>query len=71
MTSLSDLPRDEWERRFAEHMIVKAGFTHFDDGESVESYAKRIAPSYWEDAESRGEGPEDSADADMSYWGEQ
>jgi hypothetical protein len=61
---------DEFCRRFKARMIERAGET-FDDGSSIADYADEIAPSYFE--EERGpmtETPEDCADADMSYWGE-
>jgi hypothetical protein len=44
--------------------------SHFDDGESIADYADEIAPSYWETPWQREMGPEECADADISYWGE-
>ena len=38
----------------------------FDDGESADD----TAPTYWETDWQRKLGPEECADADMSYWGE-
>ena len=66
-----ELTREEWERRFVARMVSTAGFDRFDDGELVSDYAKGVAPSYWEVDEDAKEGPEDCADADMSYWGEE
>lgn len=64
------ISRDEFIRRFKQRMIDAAGPT-FDDGTSIADYAEKEAgPSYYADIESRRLGPEESADADMSYWGE-
>jgi hypothetical protein len=69
----SKLTRDEFCRRFRERLLQRAGPT-FDDGESIADYADETAPSYYEEwCEETGpmtETPEDCADADMSYWGE-
>ncbi len=46
-------------------MIEIAG-EKFDDGESIADYADETAPSYYKD----GESPEECAEADISYWGE-
>ncbi|GEP00512.1 hypothetical protein [Methylobacterium haplocladii] len=61
----------EFCRRFVAYMVKRAGFTHFDDDKSVEEYAQETAPTYWADKDQRQEGPEECADADMSYWGEE
>lgn len=63
--------RAEWCKRFVQHMIDRAGRDHFDDGELILDYAERTAPTYWETDWQRGMGPEECADADMSYWGEE
>jgi hypothetical protein len=63
------IPRDEFLQRFKARMIERAGQT-FDDGTSIPQYADEIAPSYYDDEDQRSEGPEECADADMSYWGE-
>jgi hypothetical protein len=66
------MDKEEFCKRFVDRMMARAGFTHFDDGVSIQSYAEEIAPTYWE---SHGgplaETPEECADADMSYWGEE
>jgi hypothetical protein len=61
--------RDEFCRRFKARMIERAGET-FDDGSSIADYADQAAPTYYDDKSQREEGPEECADADMSYWGE-
>ncbi|KMS64088.1 hypothetical protein V475_20165 [Sphingobium baderi LL03] len=64
------MTKDEFCARFKARMIARAGET-FDDGESIADYADDTAPSYWEEnGWLRDQGPEDCADADMSYWGE-
>ena len=68
---MSDITKDEFCRRFVKHMIDRAGFDHFDDGDLVLDYAEAAAPTYWETGWQREMGPEECADADMSYWGEE
>lgn len=65
------LRKSEFCKRFVDRMVKRAGFTHFDDGLSVEEYAKDTAPTYFSDPDQRADGPEECADADMSYWGEE
>ncbi|MGY3527310.1 hypothetical protein [Bradyrhizobium sp. USDA 4452] len=59
--------KEEFCARFKARMLETIG-EKFDDGSSVAEYADETAPSYWEDANQRNEGPEECADADMSYW---
>lgn len=66
---MSDMEQDEFCRRFKDHMLKRAG-EKFDDGESIAEYADRTAPTYWDEDWTRKLGPEECADADMSYWGE-
>lgn len=63
------MSEEEFCARFKARMLAVAGDT-FDDGASVAEYAEQTAPSYWEEQWQRGLGPEECADADMSYWGE-
>jgi len=64
------LTQEEFCTRFKAHMLKRAGPT-FDDGESIAEYADDAATAYWEDEGwLRDQGPEECADADMSYWGE-
>ena len=58
----------EFIERFKARMLKAA--TKFDDGSSVADYADEVAPTYWEHPHLRAEGPEECADADVSYWGE-
>ena len=64
-----EISKDEFVRRFVAEMLRVAGST-FDDGSSIEEYAKETAPTYWEDESQREDGPEECARSDMSYWGE-
>lgn len=59
----------EFCERFKSRMIDRVG-TRFDDGESIADYAADVALSYWETDWQRRMGPEECADADISYWGE-
>jgi len=61
----------EFTERFVAQMLKRAG-PKFNDGSSNEEYARATAPSYFEEQHQQdGESPEDCADADMSYWGEE
>ncbi len=65
------ITKDQFVDRFVAHML-KSGGPRFDDGESIEDYAREVAPSYYEGqhCDDSGESPEECADTDMSYWGE-
>lgn len=63
------MSKEEFCARFKARMLDRAG-THFDDGESIADYAEEIAPTYYETDWQRRMGPEECADADISYWGE-
>lgn len=63
------IPKDEFLARFKARMLAVAG-EKFDDGESIADYADEIGPTYYDDENQHEEGPEECADADMSYWGE-
>jgi len=52
-------------------MISAAGRPTFDDGSSIAEYAEMTGPTYFQDMPYMCESPEDCADADMSYWGEE
>ena len=56
--------------RFIAHCLKTCGFTAFDDGTPVATYAAEVATSYFADPDRRAEGPEACADEDMTYWGE-
>lgn len=68
-TQPDSMTKDEFCARFKARMIARAGEA-FDDGESIADYADDTAPTYWETDWQRKLGPEECADADMSYWGE-
>jgi hypothetical protein len=71
MTTKTLLSKDEFCARFKAYMLKCAPFQTFDDGGTVAEYADETAPTYWEDQHHRfGESPEECAEADMSYWGE-
>ena len=57
----------EFIERFADRVVEIAG-THFDDGESIEIYARMVAPTYWADPDMRDDGPEECAESELSYW---
>lgn len=62
---------DEFVARFVAYLKDNAGFSEFGDGTDVEDYARRVAPTYWENSDQRIEGPEACAISDMEYWGEE
>ncbi|PTW45665.1 hypothetical protein [Rhodovulum kholense] len=66
----TEITEEAFVERFVGHCLAQCGFTHFDDGEPVEAYARKVAPSYWADAHYRADGPEACAEGDMDYWGE-
>lgn len=63
------MTKEEFCRRFVERMVQRGGQT-FDDGSSIREYAEETAPTYWQERHQREDGPEECAEADMSYWGE-
>lgn len=63
------MTKEEFCARFKAYMLSVAG-EKFDDGESIADYADETAPTYWDDPGQRKNGPEECAQADMSYWGE-
>jgi len=63
------ITRDEFIERFVKRMIAVAGAT-FDDGSSIEEYARGTAGTYFDDPNYREEGPEACAESDMDYWEE-
>ena len=67
----TELTLEEWTERFTAHMVKMAGFTHFEDGGSVEEYAREVAAASWQDPLYRDDGPEACAESDMHYWGEE
>lgn len=68
-TPSEPMTKEEFCRRFVDYMVGRAG-EKFSDGESIREYAESVAEASWEDPDQRAEGPEESAGADMSYWGE-
>ena len=67
---MPDMTKEDFTRRFIDYMCQTAGFTHFDDGTAVATYAADVVESYWADPAYREDGPENCAEGDMDYWGE-
>lgn len=65
------MTKEQFIDRFSAHCLKRCGFTHFNNGESVDLYAREVAVSYWSDPIYRDDGPEICADSDMDYWGEE
>ena len=61
----------EFTDRFTKRCLVQCGFTHFDDGMAVSKYCADVAKFYHSDPFCAKNGPEECADSDMSYWGEE
>lgn len=67
---IEQLTETAFVRRFTQHYLNVCGFSHFADGQSVAEYCAEVAPSYFADPFQRETGPEECADADMNYLGE-
>ena len=69
-----DLTKEEFCKRFVARMVAEAermfGRSTFGDGLSVETYARQVAPIYWERRDLRLDPPEECADADLRELGE-
>ena len=65
-----EMTEAEWIEAFVAHTLKTCGFTHFDDGTSVEAYARETARASYADPCYRADGPEACAKSDMDYWGE-
>jgi hypothetical protein len=65
------LSKEDFCARFKVHMIKIAGSEPLDDGTIIADYADETAPTYWAEQHKAGESPEECAEADMSYWGEE
>ncbi|MGX7706361.1 hypothetical protein [Methylobacterium sp. Gmos1] len=63
------MDQEEYTRRFVEYMVKNAGFEQFDCGTTVEEYAKDTAEACY--GVNDGDSPEEDAEGDMSYWGEE
>jgi len=66
------MTKEEFIERFVARMLKASNAAcpdgKFTDGSSIEEYARQTAPTYWDDEGQRDDGPEDCADADISYW---
>lgn len=67
MSETVSILRDEFCARFKARLLAKVG-PKDAEGADVAEYADMTAPTYWEQADQREEGPEACADADLSYW---
>jgi hypothetical protein len=73
------LSEQEYSARFIAHMIDEAlrqwGIKEFPDDITVEEYAREVVSSHWgeylRDPSNEDVGPEESAEADVSYWGDE
>jgi hypothetical protein len=68
MSARARLTPEQFTERFVAQMLTHA--TVFQDGTSVEDYARETAPSYFSGqyAEDPDFSPEECADSDVSYW---
>lgn len=66
------LTKEEFCARFKMEMLAMARRETFDDGSSIAEYADMTGPTYF-DCQYMEDGlsPEDCAEADVSYWGEE
>lgn len=67
------LTKEVFCERFVSHMLKIVPFKQFDDGETIESYAKATAPSYYDDYHASTDdlwSPEELAEEDFSLFGE-
>lgn len=53
------------EEEFVERFVARCRM--FDPTPEGEAHAREVARTYWEDRDQRAEGPEDCADAEISY----
>jgi hypothetical protein len=70
MSTTEALDANTFADRFTAEVIRLAGRRTFDDGESIETYARETALSYFEDQYRDGMSPEECAEADVGYWGD-
>ena len=70
-TAPAGMTEAQWVEAYVAHTLKTCGFTHFDDGTSVEAYAREVAPASYADPDYRADGPEACAESDMEYWGEE
>ncbi|MDZ4393787.1 hypothetical protein [Cypionkella sp.] len=71
MADTPELTKEQFIDRYVAHTLKTCGFTKFDDGPDVESYAREAAAAVWDDPMYREDGPEACAEGDMEYWGEE
>ena len=73
------MPASEFTARFTAELLRIVGPTYWQDDDggkgeggegSTAEYAAMVAPTYYDDAEQRVEGPEACASTDYAYWSE-
>ncbi len=65
----TELTKDQFIDRYVAHTMKTCGFTTFDDGTDVATYARQAAEACWPGYPD--ESPEECAEGDMEYWGEE
>jgi hypothetical protein len=63
------LTKEHFIERYVAHTLKTCGFIAFDDGTDVATYARESAEACW--SSYPGESPEELAEGDMEYWGEE
>lgn len=69
MSAQPAMTKDDFCARFVAEMM-KAAPIYDGSPEELQAYAEEIAPTYWSDEDQRSDGPEECAQADISYWEE-
>lgn len=67
MQMLRGAIKQEYVDRFADRMFEVAG-SKFENGQSIEEYARQRALFYWSDPSHKGKAPWDCADEDVANW---
>lgn len=64
------LTKEEFAERFVKEMLRSVPEPKtFQDGSSIEKYAREIAPTYYDEQYLSDDlSPEECAEADVSYW---
>lgn len=62
------LSKDEFCERFVAHMAGIATLAPGDRPDELTTYAREVAPTYYEEYLATGESPEQCATDDMTYW---
>jgi hypothetical protein len=68
-TPMPEITKDEFCTRFV-NLMMRYERTFNGTEAELRAYAEETAPTYWDDLYQRAEGPEECAEADLSYWEE-